>query len=353
MRTMDGFGTRAVHADRGIDDGPGVAPPIRVSTTYQEDTGRRYRRTSHATTERLEAVLGSLDDGYAVCYASGMAAAAAVLDVVQPTTIALPADVYHGVRNLVSARAGIGGWALCAPDELGAGDLWWIESPSNPKCLMEDLPEVAKRATSRGVITVCDATFATPALAQPLAHGIDIVMHSTTKAIAGHSDSLGGVLVVRSDALADDLRDMRNMTGAVPGSLDVWLALRGVRTLQLRVRHASASALMIARWLAANDVPTWYPGLPDHPGHEIAVRQMRAFGSMLSIDLGDAEAASRFVSDLRVFTNATSLGGVESLAEHRLVSDPTIEPGLVRLSIGVEDVADLIEDLDQALHRPQ
>ncbi len=353
MHVMEGFATRALHADGGIDDGDDVAAPIRVSTTYEEGTGRRYRRTSHPTTERLEAVLGSLDGGAAVCYSSGMAAVAAVLDVVRPSRISLPNDVYHGVRTLVSARSMARDILLSVPEDLEQGDVWWIESPSNPKCLVTDLSDVARQAAARGVLTVCDSTFATPALVQPIAHGIDVVMHSTTKALAGHSDALGGVLITRSEALADDLRAMRNLTGAVPGSLDVWLTLRGVRTLQLRMRHASASAMTMARWFHDNGIATWYPGLPSQPGHATAVDQMTAFGSMLSIDLGYAQTASRFVADLKVFTNATSLGGVESLAEHRLMSDPTIEPGLVRLSIGVEDVEDLVEDVNAAFQRSQ
>jgi len=352
LASMPGFATRAVHADGAIEDGPDVAAPIRVSTTYREGGERRYRRSSHATTERLEAVLGSLEGGDAVCYASGMAAGAAVLDVVRPKRVSLPDDVYHGVRQLVEARAEAGSIEMCNPDDLDRGDVWWIESPSNPMCLVSDLAGIAREARDRGVVTVCDSTFATPVLSRPISYGIDVVMHSTTKSIAGHSDALGGVLIARSEAVAEDFRAMRNLTGAVPGSLDVWLALRGVRTMKLRVMYASASALTIARWFDGRGTTTWYPGLPDHPGHDIAAHQMEAFGSMLSIDLGDASTAGRFVTDLEVFTNATSLGGVESLAEHRIVSDPTADPGLVRLSVGVEDVEDLLTDLDQALPRP-
>jgi len=346
---MSEFSTRAVHADRYVSDEPDVGAPIRVSTTFEEGAQWRYRRTSHPTTERLEAVLGSLDGGHAVCYSSGMAAAAGVLDVVQPKRVSLPDDVYHGVRQLVDKRAADGHLSIVPPDELKPGDLWWLESPSNPKCRITDLVRVASEANPRGVVTVCDATFATPALIQPLALGIDIVMHSTTKAISGHSDALGGVLVAADEDLADDLREMRTLTGAVPGSLDVWLSLRGVRTLELRVMRASESALEIAQWFQERDIRTWYPGLDDAQGHTIAAEQMRAYGSMLSFDLGDADTASRFVKSLQVFTNATSLGGVESLAEHRIKSDPTIDPGLVRLSIGIEDSGDLIADLSRAL----
>jgi cystathionine gamma-synthase len=346
---MAEFSTRAVHADRDVSDGPDVGAPIRVSTTFEEGAQWRYRRTSHPTTERLEAVLGSLDGGHAVCYSSGMAAAAGVLDVVQPGRVALPDDVYHGVRQLVERRAADGHLAIVPSDELGEGDLWWLESPSNPKCQITDLAAASEQARSRGVTTVCDATFATPALIQPLALGIDIVMHSTTKAISGHSDALGGVLVTSDPDRAAGLRDMRMLTGAVPGSLDVWLSLRGVRTLELRVMKASESALEIARWFDERGIHTWYPGLEAAQGHAIASEQMRAYGPMLSVDLGDAGAAERFVGSLEVFTNATSLGGVESLAEHRLKSDPTIEPGLVRLSIGIEDPQDLIADIAAAL----
>ena len=346
---MDGFSTRAVHADRDVTDGPDVGAPIRVSTTFEEGAQWRYRRTSHPTTERLEAVLGSLDGGYAVCYSSGMAAAAGVLDVVKPRKVSLPDDVYHGMRELVERRAADGHLSIVSHDELEAGDVLWVESPSNPKCRIADLAAIGAEASARGVVTVCDATFATPALIQPLALGIDVVMHSTTKAISGHSDALGGVLVTSDQGRADDLRHMRMLTGAVPGSLDVWLTLRGVRTLELRVARASESALEIARWIEERGIRTWYPGLEDAQGHAIAAEQMRAYGSMLSIDLGDADAAALFVERLKVFTNATSLGGVESLAEHRLKSDPTTDPGLVRLSIGVEDAEDLLADLNRAL----
>jgi cystathionine gamma-synthase len=346
---MDRFSTRAVHADRHVNDGPDVGAPIRVSTTFEEGAKWRYRRTSHPTTERLEAVLGSLDGGQAVCYSSGMAAAAGVFDVVQPARVALSDDVYHGVRHLVERRAADGHLSIVAPEDLGEGDLWWLESPSNPKCQITDLAGVATEASARSVLTVCDATFATPALIQPLALGIDIVMHSTTKAISGHSDALGGVLVAADEVRADDLREMRTLTGAVPGSLDVWLSLRGVRTLELRVMKASESAMEIAQAFHDLGVRTWYPGLDHAQGHALASEQMRAYGSMLSIDLGDAATAAKFVESLDVFTNATSLGGVESLAEHRLKSDPTIDPGLVRLSIGIEDPHDLLADISGSL----
>jgi len=346
---MEGFSTRALHADDDISNVPDVAPPISVSATYEEGTGRRYRRSSHSTTERLEAVLGSLDGGYATAYASGLAAASAVLDHINPKRVSIPDDVYHGVRQLIESRETREQLVVSHTSELERGDLWWVETPSNPKCLITDLVDVAGIASERGVITVCDSTFATPVQMRPLSLGIDVVMHSVTKFISGHSDALGGALIASSSSTAEQLRVERTLSGAVPGALDVWLALRGVRTLDLRVRRASESALVIANWFSARDVVTWHPGLSAHPGHSIAEEQMDGFGSMMSIDLGSAEEAHRFVTSLGVFTNATSLGSVESLVEHRLISDPLIEPGLVRLSVGIEDVSDLIADIDQAL----
>ena len=281
-------------------------------------------------------------------YSSGMVAAAAILDRVRPRRIVLP-DVYHGVRDLVRREESLGALEVVEPGRLGPGDLWWTETPSNPKCLITDLEEVTTAAHGVGALVVCDATFATPLAMNPLGLGVDVVLHSATKAIGGHSDAMAGVVVVRDEAEAEALRSERLLTGGVPGSLDSWLVLRGVRTLPLRVERATDSAGTIATFLFERSVPTWYPGLEDHPGHDIALRQMRSMGSMLSIDLGTAPEAEAFIDSLALFTSATSLGGVESLAEHRLKSDPSIDPGLVRLSIGIEDVDDLLEDLDRGL----
>ncbi|MGI9529318.1 MAG: trans-sulfuration enzyme family protein, partial [Acidimicrobiia bacterium] len=337
-----------IHADRALAENPDVAPPVRPSTTFEDGTGRRYRRTSHETTERLEAVIGSLEGGDAVAYASGMAAVAAALDHYQPRRIVLP-DAYHGVVDLVRRLEEQGRVNVVPPDELGEGDVWWVETPSNPKCTITDLDVVVAGAHGVGAIVVCDATFATPIAMNPLSFGVDMVMHSATKAMAGHSDALAGVLVVGDAGVADQLRDERTLTGAVPGSLDAWLALRGIRTLALRVERATESAQTIAEQFHGRGIVTYYPGLASHPGHDIAQRQMRGQGSMLSIDLGSEHRAAAFVDAVEVFTSATSLGGVESLAEHRIRSDPSMDPGLVRLSIGIEDADDLIADIDQAL----
>jgi cystathionine gamma-synthase len=345
---MDQY-TRAIHADRSLAESPDVAPPIRPSTTYAEGTGRRYRRGSHETTERFESVLGSLEGGHAVCYSSGMAATAAALAFFRPDRVALPDDVYYGVRELVRTLEEDGITGRVSADQLTEGDLQWVETPSNPRCLLTDIAAVTAVNRDRGVLTIVDSTFATPVVSNPLAHGADLVMHSVTKAISGHSDAQAGALVAAKVDAADRLKEQRLLTGATPGSLDVWLALRGIRSLPLRADRMAASAMQVAEWLDSQAIRTWYPGLPDHPGHEIARRQMSSFGSMLAIDVGSAAEADRLVGSVQVFTAATSLGGVESLVEHRLKSDPTMDPGVVRLSIGLEDPADLIADLARAI----
>jgi cystathionine gamma-synthase len=345
---MYGPSTRSIHADRQLAELPDVAPALRPSSTFEDGTGRRYRRSSHETTERLEAVIGSLEGGHAVVYASGMAAVAAALDHYQPRRIVLP-DVYHGVRDLVARLSQRGVLEVVGSDELQRGDVSWVETPSNPKCAITDLEAAVAHAHAVGAHVVCDATFATPIALNPLQFGVDMVMHSATKALAGHSDALAGVLVVGSEGSASDLRDARALTGAVPGSMDSWLTLRGIRTLALRVGRATESAGTIARLLSERGLATYYPGLESHPGHDIALSQMRGMGSIVSVDLETLHGAAAFIGALEVFTSATSLGGVESLAEHRVRSDPEMDPGLVRLSIGVEDVADLTRDVERAL----
>ncbi len=344
---MDQF-TQAIHADAGIAEGADVAPAIRPSTTFREGTGRRYRRTSHETTERFEAVLGALEGGHAVCYSSGMAAASALLDFLRPQNVAV-GEVYHMVSALVADRARRGDLSLRDESELGDGDLHWVESPSNPKCVVTDIEAVSERNRGSGVTTVVDSTFATPIFSNPLDQGADVVMHSVTKAISGHSDAQAGALVVADPDVATQLRSHREMTGAVPGSLDVWLALRGIRTLPLRASRAAATAAEIATWALGEGLTTYYPGLASHPTHDVAARSMSGFGSMLAVDVGSFERAAELVERVALFANATSLGGVESLIEHRIVSDPNVDPGLVRLSIGLEDPAELIADLAAAL----
>jgi cystathionine gamma-synthase len=344
--------TTALHADRALAELPDVAPPLRPSTTFDRAGGSAvYRRGDPEVAQRLESVLGALEGGHAVAYPSGMAAIASVLRWIRPVRIALPDDVYHGTRAFVEAEAARGAWALARPEGLEAGDVWWVETPSNPKCLITDLAVTVDAAHARGVVVVVDSTFATPVLQQPLALGADVVVHATTKAIAGHSDALGGVVVTPGADAADELMAARVRDGMIPGVLEAWLTLRGVRTLPLRVERQSATAAQVASWLHGDRrvERVWYPGLTDHPGHDAALRQMRGFGGILSFELGSADAAASAVRRLAVFRRATSLGGVESLAEHRVDADASAPPGLIRLSIGLEGVEDLLEDLDQSL----
>lgn len=339
----------ALHADSGLSDVPDVAPPIRPATTFDRGGEYTYRRDAHETVQRLEAVLGALEGGESVVYPSGMGAVSAVLRHLRPRRIHLPEERYHGVYDFVHVEARRGAWEVTPIEELGEGDVWWVETPSNPSCLITDIADVSARAHARGAAVVVDATFATPVLQQTLALGADYVMQSSTKFIAGHSDAMGGVITVADPAIADDLRSARGRDGLVPGSLETWLTLRGVRTLPLRINRQSDTALQVARHVTDMVPVVHYPGLESDPGHAVARRQMRAFGGVVSIDVEDERRAGRIVERLRVFRNATSLGGVESLAEHRRVSDPHAPPGLIRMSIGLEEAGVLTADLDQAL----
>ncbi len=211
------------------------------------------------------------------------------------------------------------------------------------------MASAAAAAREAGAVTVVDATFATPILQRTLELGADFVIHSSTKFIGGHSDASGGVVVTADGEQAEKLRAARSRDGLVPGSFETWLTLRGIRTLPLRVHRQSETALALARHLQSGPYAVFYPGLESDEGHEVAARQMDAFGGVLAVDFGDAATADRFVAALRLFTDATSLGGVESLVERRALADAAVAPGLVRLSVGLEDAADLIADLETAL----
>ncbi len=341
--------TDALHGDAGARELPDVAPPIRPSTTFERTGEDVYRRDHHETVRRLEAVLGTLEGGSAVVYPSGMGAVGALLRHLAPQRIAMSEERYHGVYDLVHTEAEAGRWSVVAPAELRAGDVWWVETPSNPSCLITDIAATAAEAHRRSVLLAVDATFATPVLQDTLGLGADFAMHSTTKFIGGHSDAMGGVVVSRDESIAEGLRQRRSREGLVPGALETWLTLRGVRTLPLRVLRQSDTALAVADYLEGRVARVHYPGLPSDPGHVTATEQMSAYGGVLSFDVGDAGPARAIVEALRVFRDATSLGGVESLAEHRLMSDPHSPPGLVRLSVGLEEPEVLIADLGQAL----
>ncbi len=342
--------TLAIHADLGIEPAPDIAPPIHVSTTFAADNpeGLVYTREAQPTRSRLEAVLGALEGGRAVTYSSGQAATTAALAHLSPRRVALGPGGYHGTRAALEASK-IETISLEAP--LAAGDVVWLETPRNPTAEVLDVEAHADRAHRSGATLVVDSTFATPILLRPLELGADLVMHSATKFLSGHSDALAGVLVTRDPSAAEALLRQRTVSGAVPGALEAWLALRGLRTLPLRIRRQSQTAAGLAAWLVGRVPRVWHPSLADHPGAEIARRQMSGPGGILAFELGSEEEARALPRRLRLIREATSLGGVESLVDWRRRHDPHAPAGLLRVSVGLEDFDDLAADLEQALRR--
>ena len=367
--------TLFVHAGGEVDpENGGLAPAIQLSTTYARNADNellgptQYIREGNPTQTRFEDALVPLEGGArSLAFASGMAAGVAVLQTLASGAhVILPDDAYYGFR--VAAFDFLGGWGI-STDLVPMEDLAalrsairpetrvvWLETPSNPLMKITDLAGAITIAREAGVVTVVDNTFATPALQRPLLLGADVVLHSTTKYIGGHSDVQGGALVfARKDGLAEKVEHARHILGAVASPFNSWLALRGLRTLPLRMERHSTNALAVARFLAAHPAvhAVYYPGLESDPGHVVAKRQMSAFGGMLSFRVrGGRDAAIALVSRVRVFTRATSLGAVESLIEHRATSEGPASrtpADLLRVSVGIEDSRDLIEDLEQAL----
>jgi cystathionine beta-lyase/cystathionine gamma-synthase len=376
-RGGDRFETLAVHAGAEPDPQTGaVVPAIQMSTTFKQDGvggtrgGFEYGRSDNPTRRALESAIATLEGGqHGLAYASGLAATQNLLYLLEPgDRLLMSDDVYGGTWRLadkVWTRYGIRTDAVDLRDHdaiasaLG-GDtpprMVWIETPTNPLLKVIDISAVARLAATAGAITVVDNTFATPYLQRPLELGADLVMHSATKYLGGHSDVLGGLVATRSGELAERLRFHQNAAGAVPSPFDCFLVMRGLRTLAVRMERASTSAGLIAAWLSGRvEVErVHYPGLPDHPQHDLVTRQMRMPGAMVSFELQGGEAAARaFVGATRLFTLAESLGAVESLIEvpaamtHLSVAESplAVPPGLVRLSVGIESVDDLVADL--------
>jgi cystathionine gamma-synthase len=343
--------TLAIHADLGIESAPDVAPPIHVATTYAADNpeGLVYSREAQPTRARLEAVLGALEGGVAVAYASGQAATVAALMHFSARRVAIGEGGYHGTRLAIESLRAFGVEAIPLHAALSRGDLVWLETPQNPTAEVHDIRAIAERAHLAGAFLAVDSTFATPVLQAPLSLGADLVMHSGTKFLSGHSDALLGVLATRDTAAAEELRRARTVSGAVPGALETWLALRGLRTLPLRVRRQSETATRLAAWLTGRVRRVWHPSLPGHPGYEIARRQMRGPGAILSFELASEEDARALPRRLRLIREATSLGGVESLVDWRRRHDVHAPPGLLRLSVGLEEPDDLIADMEEGL----
>ncbi|HEY4094265.1 MAG TPA: PLP-dependent transferase [Baekduia sp.] len=359
-------GTWAIAGGRGTTraGGPLNVPPV-LASNFTIGADRVYSR-EHATEtwEAFEDLLGGWEGGEAVAFASGMGAVAAVFDLLPVgAAIVLTEDCYQRVGHLADAGERAGRWSVArlpvddtaAWTHAAAGaDLLWLESPSNPLLAVADVPAICAAPRRDGALLVVDNTLATPLAQQPLALGADVVVDSATKFIGGHADLLLGVAVTASAALAAQLRERRALAGAVPGALEAYLALRGARTLPLRLRHATAAAGRLAQRLADHPAVAIvrYPGLADHPTHAVARRTLQGFGAMIAFDVhGGADRADALCRRLRLIHHATSLGGVESTIERRAVhhGQEHLPPALLRLSVGCEELDDLWHDLDGAL----
>lgn len=382
MNDSQQFSTRAIHAGQAFDPRTGsVIPPVYFTTTFVQDgiggfrDGYEYTRGGNPTRDSLQELLASLEGGdVAYSFASGLAAEDTLLRaVLRPADhILMGNDVYGGTHRLVNRAHVPWGVSLSTVDmsdldavkaaiRPDATKVVWVETPSNPLMKVTDIAAVAELAHAAGAIVVVDNTFATPYLQQPLSLGADVVVHSTTKYLGGHSDVLGGAVILRSGELAEKVAFLQFGVGAVSGPMDAWLTIRGIKTLAVRMDRHSSNAQTLAERLVGDPKlsAVYYPGLPDHPGHALAASQMRAFGGMISLQLADGVTARRFAESMELFQLAESLGGVESLVcypsemTHASVRGTELEvpDSVVRLSVGIEDVEDLAEDVLGALSR--
>ncbi|MSQ84993.1 MAG: cystathionine gamma-synthase [Myxococcales bacterium] len=375
------FATRAIHAGQDPEalTGAVVVPIYQTSTFAQpapgQHLGHEYSRTSNPTRDALQVALASLERGSrAMCFSSGLAATHAIVALLDAGDhVVAMDDMYGGTFrqfDKVWRRHGITFTYTDLQDSAALDaactertKLLWLETPTNPMLKLVDIADLCKRAAAKGIVVAVDNTFATPALQRPLELGADLVVHSTTKYIGGHSDVVGGAAVVRDENLGNRLAFLQNANGATPGPFDSWLTLRGLKTLDLRMERHCRNAHAVAQYLQAHPrvAKVVYPGLPTHPQHALAARQMSGFGGMITVILdGDLACAQRFLSATRVFTLAESLGGVESLIEHpAIMTHASIPPerrreigiddALCRLSVGIEHVDDLVADLEAAL----
>ncbi len=372
--------TQAVHAGQVPDPLAGaVMTPIYQTSTYIQDglgrnKGYEYARTRNPTREALERNVATLEGGrHGFAFSSGLAAVDATLKLLSAGDhVVCGENVYGGTHRQMThiwARLGLTFTFVDAAEteRIAAAvtprtKMIFAETPTNPMMRLCDLQAAGEIARRAGALFVVDNTFATPCFQRPLEYGADIVLHSTTKYLNGHSDMVGGLLVLTRDDLAERIAFIQNGSGAVPGPFDCWLALRGTKTLALRMRQHDANGRRIAEWLTTHPrvAQVYYPGLPSHPQHELACRQMKGFGGMISLELGSVDRARRVVERTKIFVLAESLGGVESLIGHPAsMTHASVPPemrramgltdSLVRLSVGIEDVDDLIADLDQAL----
>lgn len=378
QHTEYGFATRAIHAGQDPDPGTGaVSVPIYQTSTFAQEAvgvnkGYDYARSGNPTRTALEVALAALEGGkYGLAFASGLAAETTVaLSLSAGDHVICGDDVYGGTFRLfdkVFKHLGITFNYVDTSDvdHVAAAirpetKLIWLETPTNPMLKLADIAAITALAKPKGILTVVDNTFGTPYFQRPLSLGADITLYSTTKYLGGHSDVVGGAVVLNDQALYERLKFLQNAAGGVPGPFDSWLVLRGIKTLAVRMRAHESNALAIAKFLEKHPQveKVIYPGLPSHPQHELAKRQMSGFGGMISLILKGGEAAGRaLVERTKLFTLAESLGGVESLIElpaamtHASVAGSELEvpAGLVRISVGIEDEADLLTDLESAL----
>jgi cystathionine beta-lyase/cystathionine gamma-synthase len=372
------FETRAIHEGQEPDPATGaiVTPIYQTSTYVQEEVGKHkgydYSRAGNPTRTALEACLASLESAdHGVAFASGLGGVTTLMHLVSPgERVVSVNDVYGGVYRMFSQVYEPKGYdfTFLSADQIGEGlgphldestRLVWLETPTNPLLNIIDIQAAAAAAHEAGAIVVVDNTFATPYLQRPLELGADVVVHSTTKYLGGHSDVIGGFVGTNDPTIAERLRFLQKSLGAVPGPFDCWLVLRGLKTLAVRMERHSENARRVAAWLETHEAVerVLYPGLPGHPGHEIAARQMKDFGGMISFLAVSEEAAVRLVAETKIWKLAESLGGVESLIEQparmthaSTASSPFPVPGsLVRLSVGIESADDLVADLERAL----
>ena len=377
-----GFSTTAIHAGNEPDPTTGaVSVPIYQTSTYAQDAlgkhkGYEYSRTHNPTRTALQKALAALENGkHGICYASGLAATDAVLKLYKPgDEIIATNDIYGGTYRIMKRIYEPFGMVFKFVDMSNVDNveaaisektkMIWIETPTNPLLRIIDLEAVINLCKTKGIHTAVDNTFASPYLQNPLDLGADIVMHSVTKYLGGHSDTVMGALITNDAGLAKELAFIQNASGAVPGPQDCFLVLRGIKTLHIRMQRHCENAIIVANWLETHQkvAKVYYPGLPSHTGHDLAKRQMRGFGDMLSFELkGDNyEEAVSVMERLEVFSLGESLGGVESLCTHPAsmthASIPKeerekvgLKDTLIRLSVGIEDVEDLIADLEQAI----
>lgn len=377
-----GFSTDAIHAGVEPEETTGaVMTPIFMTSTYAQeelgkDKGYEYGRTHNYTRAALEKNISTLEKGnYGIAFASGLAATQAVVGLLESGDhVVVSKDIYGGTYRLfeqIISHYGIEFSWISQPETTEFEQaikentkLIFIESPTNPMLNLIDIEAVAELGRSHGLLTAVDNTFMSPFFQNPLELGADIVVHSSTKYLNGHSDVIGGIVITNDDELAQQIRFIQNAGGAVPSPFDCWLTLRSTKTLALRMRQHDENALIIAEYLSKSDAvkKVYYPGLETHPQHELAKRQMKGFGGIVSVDFGNTDVAKSFLKNTGIFTLAESLGGVESLLCHPATMTPAsmtkenrealgITDSLVRLSVGVEDVEDLIDDIETALSK--